>query len=87
MSSTGPVPDAVPVLPVAELTRARALLRQARLRRGGVYEVLAVLVQTGKYRPGDEARLAVPPTHVAVDLAAGVDWLLGAGVGTAAPSC
>ncbi|MCA9704414.1 MAG: DUF4003 family protein [Myxococcales bacterium] len=29
---------------VAELTRARALLRQARLRRGGVYEVLAVLV-------------------------------------------
>lgn len=37
----------------------------------------AVLVQTGKYRPGDETRLKVPPTHVAADLAAGVDWLLG----------
>ena len=65
----------------AEVTRRRVML--AGLAAG----LAGVLVQTGKYRPGDEARLAVPPTHVAVDLAAGVDWLLGAGVGTAAPSC
>ena len=36
-----------------------------------------VLVRTGKYRPGDEAALDPPPTHVANDLAAAVDWILG----------
>lgn len=36
----------------------------------------AVLVRTGKYRPGDETRFAPPPTHVADDLAGAVDWIL-----------
>lgn len=36
-----------------------------------------VLVRTGKYRPGDEAALDPPPTHVADDLAAAVDWIQG----------
>jgi HAD superfamily hydrolase (TIGR01458 family) len=35
-----------------------------------------VLVQTGKYRPGDEAALDPAPTHVAEDLAAAADWIL-----------
>jgi len=35
-----------------------------------------VLVRTGKYRPGDEATLDPPPTHVADDLAAAADWIL-----------
>ena len=38
-----------------------------------------VLVRTGKYRPGDEAALDPAPTHVADDLAAAVDWILGGG--------
>jgi HAD superfamily hydrolase (TIGR01458 family) len=37
----------------------------------------AVLVRTGKYRAGDEDRLDPPPTHVADDLAAAADWVLG----------
>lgn len=36
-----------------------------------------VLVRTGKYREGDENRIAAPPSHVAADLAAAVDWILG----------
>lgn len=36
-----------------------------------------VLVRTGKYRSGQEARLAKPPDLVAEDLATAVDWLLG----------
>jgi HAD superfamily hydrolase (TIGR01458 family) len=36
----------------------------------------AFLVQTGKYRPGDETRFDPQPTAVAADLAAAVDWLL-----------
>jgi HAD superfamily hydrolase (TIGR01458 family) len=36
-----------------------------------------ILVRTGKYRPGHESLLPAPPTHVADDLAAAVDWLLG----------
>ena len=35
-----------------------------------------VLVQTGKYRPGDEARLPRPPDAVMPDLAAAVRWVL-----------
>lgn len=36
----------------------------------------AVLVQTGKYREGDATRTDPPPSHVAADLSAAVDWLL-----------
>lgn len=36
----------------------------------------AVLVQTGKYRAGDEDRGDPPPSHVARDLPAAVNWLL-----------
>ncbi len=39
----------------------------------------AVLVRTGKYRAGDEARSDPVPSHVARDLAEAVDWLLKAG--------
>lgn len=39
--------------------------------------LLGFLVETGKYRPGAEAALTTPPTHVAADLGAAVDWLLG----------
>jgi len=35
-----------------------------------------VLVRTGKYRAGAESALDPPPTHVADDLAAAVDWIL-----------
>ncbi len=35
-----------------------------------------VLVQTGKYREGDEDQLDPAPTHVAEDLAAAVEWIL-----------
>ncbi len=41
----------------------------------------AVLVQTGKYRAGEEQAMRQAPTFVARDLAAGVDWLLGQGAG------
>lgn len=36
-----------------------------------------ILVQTGKYRPGQEAQLHAPPTHVAGDLKAAVELLFG----------
>ena len=36
----------------------------------------AVLVQTGKYRDGDEARVDPPPSHVARDLPDAVVWIL-----------
>ena len=36
----------------------------------------AVLVQTGKYRTGDESRANPRPSHTSPDLAAAVDWLL-----------
>ncbi len=36
-----------------------------------------VLVQTGKYRDGDEHALDPPPSHVATDLAAAAEWILG----------
>lgn len=36
----------------------------------------AVLVQTGKYRPGAETAQDPAPTHVAKDLAGAVDWIL-----------
>lgn len=36
----------------------------------------AVLVRTGKYRPGDEAEHEPKPSHVADDLAAAVEWIL-----------
>ncbi len=35
-----------------------------------------LLVQTGKYRPGDEARIAPPPSAVLADLSGAVDWIL-----------
>jgi HAD superfamily hydrolase (TIGR01458 family) len=38
--------------------------------------LMGVLVRTGKYRPGDETTISPPPTHVADDLAAAVDWIL-----------
>jgi hypothetical protein len=38
---------------------------------------MGVLVRTGKYRPGDETALDPPPSHVADNLAAAVDWILG----------
>lgn len=34
-----------------------------------------ILVRTGKYRPGQEAVLPRPPSHVAANLAAAVEWL------------
>ena len=37
----------------------------------------AVLVRTGKYQEGDEARISTPPDHVAADLAAAAEWILG----------
>lgn len=36
-----------------------------------------VLVRTGKYQPGVEARIDPPPNAVCDDLAAAVEWLLG----------
>lgn len=36
-----------------------------------------VLVRTGKYQPGDEKRAIPAPDHVADDLGAAVEWLLG----------
>jgi len=36
-----------------------------------------VLVRTGKYRPGREALLPEPPTHVVADLKAAIELLLG----------
>jgi HAD superfamily hydrolase (TIGR01458 family) len=36
----------------------------------------ALLVRTGKYRPGDETRFAPPPTATVSDLAAAADWIL-----------
>lgn len=39
--------------------------------------LMGALVQTGKYRPGQEARLSKPPTLVAENLKTAVDLLLG----------
>lgn len=36
----------------------------------------AVLVRTGKYRPGDEGRFRPPPSAVLADLAEAADWIL-----------
>jgi len=36
----------------------------------------AVLVRTGKYRPGDEARFEPPPTATVEDLSAAADWIV-----------
>lgn len=36
-----------------------------------------ILVQTGKYRPGQETTLPERPTHVVQNLNAAVEWLLG----------
>jgi HAD superfamily hydrolase (TIGR01458 family) len=38
--------------------------------------LLGLLVKTGKYRPGDETRVAPPPDAVVVDLSEAVDWIL-----------
>lgn len=60
-------PDAVMVGDDAEADVAGAL-------KAGLGH--AVLVQTGKYRPGDERRATPRPSHITPDLAAAVDWLL-----------
>lgn len=39
---------------------------------------LGILVQTGKYRPGDETRVSPRPSAVVADVGAAVDWLLAA---------
>ena len=46
---------------------------------GGAKEasVAGVLVRTGKYQEGDEDKISPPPDHVAADLAAATDWILG----------
>ena len=36
-----------------------------------------ILVRTGKYEDGAEDALDTPPSHIADDLAAAVDWILG----------
>jgi HAD superfamily hydrolase (TIGR01458 family) len=36
----------------------------------------ALLVRTGKYRPGDEMRVAPAPTDTVADLAAAAEWIL-----------
>jgi ribonucleotide monophosphatase NagD (HAD superfamily) len=36
----------------------------------------AVLVRTGKYRPGDERAFAPAPSIVADDLAAAAEWIV-----------
>lgn len=38
--------------------------------------LIGILVQTGKYRPGDEGKIDPPPAHVAPDLSAAVNWIL-----------
>lgn len=38
-----------------------------------------ILVKTGKYQPGAEASIAPPPSVVAADLPAAVDWILAQG--------
>ena len=35
-----------------------------------------LLVRTGKYRLGDEARITPPPSAVLADLSEAVDWIL-----------
>lgn len=36
----------------------------------------ALLVRTGKYRPGDEGRFKPPPTATVDDISAAVDWII-----------
>ena len=36
-----------------------------------------ILVQTGKYRPGQETKLPERPTHVVADLSVAVELLFG----------
>jgi hypothetical protein len=36
----------------------------------------ALLVRTGKYRPGDESKFTPAPTGVVDDLPAAADWIL-----------
>lgn len=35
-----------------------------------------ILVRTGKYEPGAEATIDPPPTHIADNIAAAIDWIL-----------
>lgn len=46
---------------------------------GGAMEagLPGILVRTGKYHPGAERRLSKPPSFIAEDLGAAVEWLLG----------
>jgi ribonucleotide monophosphatase NagD (HAD superfamily) len=36
----------------------------------------ALLVRTGKYRPGDETKVEPSPTATVADLAAAADWII-----------
>ncbi len=38
--------------------------------------LLGLLVKTGKYRPGDETRVAPAPSAVVADLSKAVNWIL-----------
>ncbi len=38
--------------------------------------IRGILVQTGKYHAGDEARIAPPPAAVVADLSAAADWIM-----------
>ncbi len=63
---------------------ARQAAAPGRARRGGgavhagamAAGLVGLLVQTGKYRPGDEARITPPPSAVLADLSEAVDWIL-----------
>ncbi len=39
-------------------------------------DLAGLLVRTGKYRSGDEARITPPPSAVLADLSEAVDWIL-----------
>lgn len=62
-------------------TRAEAVMvgDDAEADIGGAQDagLTGVLVRTGKYRAGDEATLESPPGHVAGDLGAAAEWILG----------
>lgn len=45
-----------------------------------------ILVQTGKYRPGDEAAAGVHPAATVRDFAAAVDWILQQNAAAAVPT-
>ncbi|HSS66100.1 MAG TPA: HAD hydrolase-like protein, partial [Gammaproteobacteria bacterium] len=40
--------------------------------------IKGILVRTGKYQPGDEAKITRPGAEVLADINAAVDWILDA---------